>query len=130
MLDNNYIKPLKWYDCRTYLQGKDVHIVNGQQYACTSRKCTSKHCIIYQTQIEANIRKVNHYFLKPNYFITLKLKNIFFALDSVQTSCFMKCFKKKLKDDSKSKNFKFKYEFSVMSLISKTPPVFASAELT
>ena len=122
-LDNNYIKPLRWHDCRTYLQGKNVHIVNGQQYACTSRKCTSKHCIIYQTQVEANIRKVNHYFLKPDYFITLKLHKIFFALDSVQTSCLMKCFKKKLKDDSKSKNFEFKYEFSIEFDYCKKPHI-------
>ena len=108
-----YTMPIKWYDCRISLRGKEVHTVYGQQYACTSRKCKSIHCIRFQTSREANIRLVNYYYSNPDYFIVLRLENIPFALDWLKTKHLLKCFKKQLKDDSISNAFEFEYEFLI-----------------
>jgi hypothetical protein len=108
-----YTMPIKWYDCRTSLRGKKVHTVYGQQYACTSKKCKSIHCIRFQTSRDANIRLVNYYYSKPDYFIVLRLENIPFALDCLKTKHLLECFKKQLKDDSDSNAFEFKYEFLI-----------------
>ena len=108
-----YTMPIKWCDCRISLKGKEVHTVFGQQYACASRKCKSIHCITFQTSREANIRLVNYYYSKPDYFAVLRLENISFALDWLKTKHLLKCFKKQLKDDSRSNAFEFKYEFLI-----------------
>ena len=47
-----YMIPINWCDSRISLKGKEVHAIYGQQYACTSRKCKSTHCITFQTNRE------------------------------------------------------------------------------
>ena len=108
-----YTMPIKWYDCRISLRGKEVHTVYGQQYACTSKKCKSIHCIKFQTNKETEIRLVNYYLSPPDYFVVLRLENISFPLGWFMTSELLKGFKKKLKDDSKSQAFEFEWEFVI-----------------
>ncbi len=105
--------PIKWHDCRTSLRGKKVYTVCGQQYACTSKKCKSIHCIKFQTNKETKIRLVNYYLSPPDYFVVLRLENISFPLGSFMTSELLKSFKKKLKGDSKSQAFEFEWEFVI-----------------
>lgn len=108
-----YTLPLKWNDCRNSKKGKETFSVFGQQYACTSKKCKSIHCIRFQRNKEAKIRLVNYYLSPPDYFIVFRLENISFPMDWLMTKHFLKCFKKQLKDDSKSKNFEFDWEFLI-----------------
>ena len=108
-----YTMPIKWYDCRISLRGKKVYTVCGQQYACTSKKCKSIHCIKFQTNKETKIRLVNYYLSPPDYFVVLRLENISFPLGWFMTSELLKGFKKKLKDDSKSQAFEFEWEFVI-----------------
>lgn len=108
-----YRLPLRWYDCRISLKGKEVFTILGQQYACTSRKCKSIHCIRFQTNKEAKIRLVNYFYTQPDYFVVLRLENIPFVLGWLITKCLLKGFKKQLKDDSKSNNFEFEWEFLI-----------------
>lgn len=108
-----YTLPLRYYDCRRELLGKEVHIVSGQQYACSSKKCKSIHCSKFQTNKEAKIRLVNYYLSPPDYFVVLRLENISFPLDWLMTKHFLNCFKKQLKDDSKSNSFEFEWEFII-----------------
>jgi|GEM_PF-600664 len=116
-----YKTPTRWHDCRRTLSGKNAFTINGCQIPCSSKKCKSQHCIRARTSKESKIRMVNYYFLKPDFFVVLRIENISFQLNSWQTAKFLKRFKKKLKDFLKSINYKILYEFIIEFDVYKRP---------